>query len=403
MTLSSLACNPTTLASSATSTCTVTLSKAAPTGGTVVTVSDNSTLLGTPASVTVAAGATSATFSATAGTIPTDQTATVTATLSGMSQTATLNLLASVALSSLACNPTSLSSGATSSCTITLNKTASGATVITFASNNASLTVPASAVVAAGSTTGLRHGYCRDDRQDSECRGHGNAQRQFADGHPVPGASHGHVGQPGLGQRQQWHFPIRGFRPGGLHGRDRDGSGDQPKLAMANGCYLRYESAPNRLWLANNAGSQFTGPATPGTASTLSNSQCSFNAASATVVRAGMTLTLTVPVTFTAAFGGSKNVYLWAATSGGQNSGYQPAGTWTVPGATNGAPAVVSGLRRTRPSPQTFTFTVRDPNGYADINKVYFLVNPTPVDPAEHLPRVLRPGGQRRYTCTTMR
>ena len=89
--LSSLQCNPGTLASGANATCTVTLSKAA-TGSTAVTSSDNSSLLTSPGSVTVASGATSASFTVTAGTITSDQSAVVTATLSGVSQTATVSL-----------------------------------------------------------------------------------------------------------------------------------------------------------------------------------------------------------------------------------------------------------------------------------------------------------------------
>ena len=38
-----------------------------------------------------------------------------------------------------------------------------------------------------------------------------------------------------------------------------------------------------------------------------------------------------VPITFTGGFAGSKNVYLWASTVGGANSGYAQRGTWTVP------------------------------------------------------------------------
>ena len=93
-TLSSLACTPTTLGSSAASTCTVTLSKAA-TASTTVTLSDNSSLLTTPASVSITTGAAAGTFTVTAGTITTDQSAVVTATLSGVSKTATISLTAS--------------------------------------------------------------------------------------------------------------------------------------------------------------------------------------------------------------------------------------------------------------------------------------------------------------------
>ena len=92
MLLTGLTCSPTSLNSGAATTCTVTLNQAAPSGGTTVTVSDNSTLLTTPSSATVASGATSATFSATAGTITTAQSANVTATLSTSSLSSAIAL-----------------------------------------------------------------------------------------------------------------------------------------------------------------------------------------------------------------------------------------------------------------------------------------------------------------------
>ncbi|MBZ5621848.1 MAG: hypothetical protein LAQ69_24430 [Acidobacteriia bacterium] len=152
--LSSLACNPTSLHSNASSTCTVTLTKAASAGGAVVALSSNNALLPAPASVTVAVGATSATFTVTAGTIATDQTATVTATLSGLSKPATLNLVAPVLVSALGCNPTSLGSGAGTTCTVTLSKGApAGGAVVALSSNNVLLPVPTSVTVAVGATT----------------------------------------------------------------------------------------------------------------------------------------------------------------------------------------------------------------------------------------------------------
>ena len=87
MLVSSLACNPTSLGQNAVSTCTVTLTQTAPTGGSSVTLTNNNASLTVPASVTVAAGATSATFSATAAaSIASNQSATVTATLGSSSQ-----------------------------------------------------------------------------------------------------------------------------------------------------------------------------------------------------------------------------------------------------------------------------------------------------------------------------
>ena len=153
VTLTSLACSPTSLNSSASSTCTVTLSKAA-TAATAVTLSDNSTLLTTPASVTVASGATTATFTVTAGTITSDQGAIVTAGLNGVSKTATISLAAPITLTSLACSPTSLSSSASTTCTVTLSKAAAtGGAVIALSDDSSRLTVPSSVTVAAGSAT----------------------------------------------------------------------------------------------------------------------------------------------------------------------------------------------------------------------------------------------------------
>src|SRR5579883_2280457 len=149
-----LACSPTTLGSGAAATCTVTLNQAAPSGGAAVSISDNSTLLTTPASVTVAAGATSATFSATAGTLTSTQSATITATLGTSTVSATLSLQAPTLVTGLACSPTTLGSGAAATCTVTLNQAApSGGAVVSISDNSTLLTTPASVTVAAGATS----------------------------------------------------------------------------------------------------------------------------------------------------------------------------------------------------------------------------------------------------------
>ncbi len=150
--LSSLACSAS-INSGAAGSCTVTLSKAA-TAATAVAISDNNAALTVPASATIAAGATAATFSISAGALGSDQTAVITATLSGTSKTATLTLVAPMAVSSLACAPSTLSSGTTATCTVTLSKTApSGGCGVGLSSNNTMVTVPSSATAASGGTT----------------------------------------------------------------------------------------------------------------------------------------------------------------------------------------------------------------------------------------------------------
>src|SRR5205085_7985863 len=70
VTVSSLACNPTSLGANASSTCTVTLSKAAPTGGASVTLTDTSSALTVPASVTMTGRASSRARMSTTDTTP---------------------------------------------------------------------------------------------------------------------------------------------------------------------------------------------------------------------------------------------------------------------------------------------------------------------------------------------
>lgn len=153
LSLTSLSCNPGTVASGASTTCTVGLNEPASSGATV-TLSDNNALLTIPASVTVPAGATFANFIVSAGDFPTNQSATITAALNGSLRTTTLTLVAPTLVSALSCNPTSLGPSGVSTCTVTLTQPApAGGSAVTLTSNNTSLTVPASVTVTAGATT----------------------------------------------------------------------------------------------------------------------------------------------------------------------------------------------------------------------------------------------------------
>ncbi len=155
MLVSGVACTPASLGQSAAGTCTVTLTQNAPAGGSTVTLASNNASLIVPGSVQVAAGATTATFSATsAASIASNQSAIVTATLGSSSQMAAISLLTPMLVSGVACTPASLGQNAAGTCTVTLTQTApAGGSTVTLASNNASLTVPASVQVAAGGTT----------------------------------------------------------------------------------------------------------------------------------------------------------------------------------------------------------------------------------------------------------
>ena len=153
--ISALQCSPTTILSGATTSCTVTLSQAASSGGSVVSLTSNSAALTVPVSVTLPAGSTSASFIGTAKSVTTNQSATVTASLNGTSASASLTItptITPVTVSALQCSPTTVVSGASTACTVTLSQAApSGGSVVNLSSNLAALTVPASVSIVANS------------------------------------------------------------------------------------------------------------------------------------------------------------------------------------------------------------------------------------------------------------
>ena len=152
--LSSLLCGSNSLLSGDITSCTVTLSNSAPTGGSVVALAKNDPALAAPASVTVPAGSTAASFTLSAGTITSDHNAVLTATLGSTSQSATLALVAPATLSSLQCNPANLTAGLSATCTVSLSKPgpATGLSV-TLASSSTAVTVPASVALAGGAAS----------------------------------------------------------------------------------------------------------------------------------------------------------------------------------------------------------------------------------------------------------
>jgi hypothetical protein len=75
-----------------------------------------------------------------------------------------------------------------------------------------------------------------------------------------------------------------------------------------------------------------------GSTGIASNSQCRMNAANSTVVYGTTAVALTLDLTFTSAFSGAKNVYVYGAEAS-TNTGWVPLGTWTV---TGGVPAAIS-------------------------------------------------------------
>jgi len=153
--LSSIQCAPATVMGGVASTCTVALTGAAPAGGAVVGLSDNSTAVTVPSSITIAAGATSATFTAATSAVVSTQSAVITGSYSGATQTGSLTVTsAAVTLSSILCSPGTVIGGVASTCTVALSGAApSSGAVVNLSDNNTSVTVPASVTIAAGASS----------------------------------------------------------------------------------------------------------------------------------------------------------------------------------------------------------------------------------------------------------
>lgn len=102
-------------------------------------------------------------------------------------------------------------------------------------------------------------------------------------------------------------------------------------LNGAQACWIVYDKAANAVFLANDAATGTVGSAAPGTNATLQNSQCTVNLVGSTVSGSGNTLTLVLNLGFNHSFAGTQTIFLYAADSGGLNSGWQNRGSWTVP------------------------------------------------------------------------
>jgi hypothetical protein len=155
--LSAVECNPVTMLSNASATCTVRLSGSVA-AATTVALSSSSTLLRVPASVTVAAGSSSAAFTATTGLVSAAGSAMVTGALGPDSRSTTIALQAPGAvLSSVQCSPAVLGPNGSAACMVTVSRSSSTATTITLSGSSSALQVPVSVIVPAGSSSAIFH------------------------------------------------------------------------------------------------------------------------------------------------------------------------------------------------------------------------------------------------------
>jgi hypothetical protein len=96
-------------------------------------------------------------------------------------------------------------------------------------------------------------------------------------------------------------------------------------------CDVGYLRTTNVFYLVNDAGNGWLGPIAANSSNSLQNSQCVLNGSGSSAAGSGNSLTVTVSLSFKAAFAGGKTIYLYAEGSTGLNSGWVSRGTWTAP------------------------------------------------------------------------
>jgi hypothetical protein len=140
-----------------------------------------------------------------------------------------------------------------------------------------------------------------------------------------------------------------------------------------NACWINYDAIGKTLSLASDNATTWS-TTVAGSATTVRNSQCQITGSGVSSTGSGTNLTLNIPIIFSTAFAGAKNIYLSATDKSGAASPGASRGTWTVPASTALGAVAASPLSGTGSS-QPFTFVFADPNGYTSLSGVHVLMN----------------------------
>lgn len=98
------------------------------------------------------------------------------------------------------------------------------------------------------------------------------------------------------------------------------------EVAAAHGCYVIYNPLTKQLYLTDDAGTGQSSGLTPGSAATVSNSQCTLSGTGSSYITSGNTANLALALQFTGT--ASVNVYLDASEVDGTSTGWVLQGTW---------------------------------------------------------------------------
>ncbi len=101
----------------------------------------------------------------------------------------------------------------------------------------------------------------------------------------------------------------------------------------SNTCYMYWSGPGSAFYMLNDAVSGWLGPLYPGSGGTIQNSQCTVYGTGSSVNFSGNQIIMTVKMSFSAAYAGTKNLYMTASGTQGDYSPLQQMGTWTIGGS----------------------------------------------------------------------
>ena len=142
-------------------------------------------------------------------------------------------------------------------------------------------------------------------------------------------------------------------------------------------CYIAYSLSSNTIYLVSDAGDgTYAGTFRLNGSAAVSNSQCTIFGTGSSATTSGGTLTLTLNMSFTAAFAGNKVIYLAARDSVANNTGWLTMGVRGVPPLPSTFPNPVS---MTPPSGSaslaTIGFSYQDATSTANLQTMWALIN----------------------------
>ena len=141
--------------------------------------------------------------------------------------------------------------------------------------------------------------------------------------------------------------------------------------STTNACFILYDGVAQTLSLYWDNPTLGVTTVALGAVGTISNDQCTVNAANSTVVAGTTAVVLTVDIAFNAVFTGSKNVFLYGAELNA-NTGWVQRGTWNV---TGGAPTADSVIPASGAGSNliAFTFSASDTSTASNVANIGML------------------------------